>query len=109
MAGETVPGLETLLEKSGLNFADAFDIVRDALIAESASNANPFINSKGFYESEFIKDHGGNDNVSVEYSDDGEFKILKAKRNLVPAGSPNYDNYRLVNSHPEYDIIVVPN
>ena len=85
------------------------DIVRDALIAEGASNINPFINSKGFYENEFIKDHGGEGNVTIEYTKDGKYKIIKAKRSLVQVDNSNYNNYRLVNSHPEFDVIVLPN
>jgi len=100
---------ETFLEQLGAKHADAFDIVRNALITEGAANTNPFINSKGFYENEFIRDHGGNANITIEYSQDGKYKILKAQRSLVAADNPNFNNYRLVNSHPELDVIVLPN
>ena len=89
----------------------AISIVAQAGIEEIAAigvSPLPFVDPrKGFYEDRFISDHGGLQNVTVTYSNDGKFKILSADRSLVE--ETRRRDYKNVNSHPDKDIIVIPN
>ncbi len=62
--------------------------------------------TKGFYEEDFIEAHGGLGNVTIEYSLDGQFKIISSdKSNISEESKKSYEN---VTSHPTKHVIVVP-
>ncbi len=62
--------------------------------------------TKGFYEEDFIEAHGGLENVTIEYSLDGQFKIISSdKTNISEESRKSYEN---VTSHPTKHVIVVP-
>ncbi len=84
---------------AGLLSGKATDFVVNAIQSET------FGTKTGIYESQFRQDH--NHNVTVSYTADGKYKILKADK-ITDPNHPRFNEYNRVSPSLTQDIIIIP-